>query len=934
MATKQQSGDKFAKGAKQRANTTKNAANGANGAGNGNGARMDLFAKGYEPYAVEGRLYRWWEENGYFRPRPSKNPDRRPFVISMPPPNVTGALHLGHAITATLEDIMIRYHRMLGDETLWVPGEDHAGIATQAVVERELAKEGTDRHQIGREAFVERVWDWVSRYKSRIQDQHRRLGASCDWERERFTLDEGLTRAVREVFVRLYEEGLVYRGERIINWCPVCLSAISDLEVETEDTPGTLYYVRYPLEPLAGEAHTRYITVATTRPETILGDTAVAVNPNDKRYRDLMGRYAILPIMNRRIPIVTDEAVDQSFGTGAVKVTPAHDPTDFEIGNRHNLERIQVIGFDAKMTAEAGPFAGHDRYVARKGVVAEFKRLDLLEKEQEYTIPLGYCSRSHTIIEPLISMQWWVKMAPLANGALGAVRYGQTQIVPQRFTKTYTDWLENIRDWNISRQLWWGHRIPVWYCADCGEMTVSREDPAACAHCGGSKIEQDPDVLDTWFSSWLWPFSTLGWPDDTADLRRYYPTSVLETGYDIIFFWVARMMMAGIHFLGVAPFSTIYLHGLVRDEQGRKMSKSLGNVIDPIEVMDEYGTDALRFTLATSSTPGADSKLVPARIVGNRNFANKIWNAARFVIGQTAAMGGEVPALETLQPKTLADRWILSRVQRLAREVTRLMENYEFGEAGRQIQDFFWSEYCDWYLEVAKAQLRDEATGERTAQILRATLDHALRLLHPFMPFVTEEIWQHLYADVPEAERPATALIVAPWPEPTEASLRQIDDGAEEDFALLQEIVTRIRDARKQAEVDPAKRVAVILAGGAKTAMFKRQASLIEQLARTEEPQIERKLARKPEQAMALVAGGVEVYLPLAGLLDLAKEQARLADEIAKAQALVERSRRVLDNPDFVARAKPEVVQKERDALAAAQDTVARLEARRKELIL
>ena len=509
--------------------------------------------KAYDPQAVEGKWYRFWEEGGYFKPRP--NNSRPPFVICMPPPNVTGALHLGHAITATTEDILIRYHRMLGDDTLWVPGEDHAGIATQTVVERLLAQEGTDRHKLGREAFVERIWQWVHQYKSRIQDQHRRLGASCDWSRERFTLDEGLSKAVREVFVRLYEEGLVYRGERIINWCPQCMSAISDLEVNHVDTQGTLTYVRYPLKPLEGETETKYISVATTRPETILGDTAVAVNPNDARYKDIVGRLAILPILGREIPIVADAAVDAAFGTGAVKVTPAHDPTDFEIGVRHNLPRIQVIGFNGIMTEEAGPYAGLDRFEARKRLVEELQQLGVVTKIEDYMVPLGRCQRSDTIIEPLISKQWFVKMAPLATPAIGAVKYGQIKIIPERFNKTYMDWLENIHDWCISRQLWWGHRIPVWYCDDCGEMTVSREDVTVCASCESSAIRQDEDVLDTWFSSWLWPFSTLGWPEVSDDLLRFYPTSVMETGYDIIFFWVSRMVMSGIHFLGTVPFS-------------------------------------------------------------------------------------------------------------------------------------------------------------------------------------------------------------------------------------------------------------------------------------------------------------------------------------------------------------------------------------------
>jgi valyl-tRNA synthetase len=891
--------------------------------------RLDSIPKTYDPQTTEQRLYAWWEQSGYFKP--IERPDRRPFVISMPPPNVTGALHLGHALTATLEDIMIRYHRMRGDPTLWVPGEDHAGIATQAVVEREIAKEGLDRQAMGREDFIERVWEWVRTYKHRIQDQHRRIGVSCDWDRERFTLDEGLVRAVREVFVRLYEEGLAYRGERIINWCPRCMSSISDLEVEVEPTPGTLYYVRYPLEQDDAEAEQHYITVATTRPETILGDTAVAVNPNDPRYKDLVGSYAMLPIMNRRIPIVADAAVDPDFGTGAVKVTPAHDPTDFEIGNRHDLPRIQVIGFDGKMTEQAGPFVGQDRYEARKGVVAEFERLGLLDHTQDYEIPLGHCSRCGTVIEPLISMQWFVKMAPLATGALGALTYGQMRIVPERFGKTYTDWLENIRDWNISRQLWWGHRIPAWYCGHCGRISVARADPTACTHCGSDQITQDPDVLDTWFSSWLWPFSTLGWPDDTADLRRFYPTSVMETGYDIIFFWVARMAMAGIHFLGVVPFHTVYLHGLIRDEQGRKMSKSLGNVIDPVAVMDEFGTDALRFTLATIGTPGNDMKLSMYRIVGNRNFANKIWNAARFVIGQTEGIGGGIPSLETLQPRTLADRWILSRAQRLTSEVTRLLDEYQFGEAGRQIFEFFWSEYCDWYVEIAKGQLASGQGQERTAQILRAVLDRALRLLHPFMPFVTEEVWQHLYAGMAEPERPATALIIAPWPS-AQSGAAQIDEAAEDEMALLQEIVTRIRDARNQANVEAARRVQVILAAGAKAAALKKQSALIEQLARTEPPVIERKLASKPEQATSLVAGGVEVYLPLAGMLDIKKEVERLDAQAEAARAQMGRSRAMLDNPNFVSRARPDVVQKERDALAAAEDTLAKLETRRRAL--
>ncbi len=891
---------------------------------------ITTLPKAYDPQAVEGKWYRFWEEGGYFKPRP--NSTRQPFVITMPPPNVTGALHLGHAITATVEDILIRYHRMRGDDTLWVPGEDHAGIATQTVVERLLAKEGTDRYKIGRQAFVERVWQWVHQYKSRIQDQHRRLGASCDWSRERFTLDEGLSKAVREVFVRLYEEGMIYRGERIINWCPQCMSAISDLEVNHVDTQGTLTYVRYPLKPIEGETETKYISVATTRPETILGDTAVAVNPADTRYKDIVGRMAILPVIGREIPIIADSAVDASFGTGAVKVTPAHDPTDFEIGVRHNLPRVQVIGFDGVMTQAAGSYAGLDRFEARKKLVEELQQLGLVVKIEDYIVPLGRCQRSDTIIEPLISKQWFVKMAPLATPAMGAVKYGQMKIIPERFNKVYMDWLENIHDWCISRQLWWGHRIPVWYCDTCGEMTVSREDVIACAHCDSSAIHQDEDVLDTWFSSWLWPFSTLGWPELTDDLLRFYPTSVMETGYDIIFFWVARMAMAGIHFMGVVPFHTIYLHGLVRDAKGEKMSKSKNNVIDPIEVMDQYGTDALRFTLATSSTPGNDMKLVSERIIGNRNFANKIWNASRFVLMTTNEIGGGVPDIAEVQPRTLADRWILNRLARLTQNVTRLIDEFQLGEAGRQINEFFWSDYCDWYLEIAKVQMQgDEQTRRSTAGILRSVLDQSMRLLHPFMPFVTEEVWHYLYqTSEPNHEQwPASALIVAPWPH---TNVRAIDDEAEQQFGLVQEVITRIRDARNQMNVEPARRIPAMMVVGSETEMFKTQSPLIEFLARTEKPQLYVSLDEKPEQAMSLLAGPVEIYLPLSGLLDIDRELERLDKEIAQAQQEIMRLQGKLANQNFVSKAKPEVVEKEREKLTIQEERIGKLKARRAEL--
>ncbi len=896
---------------------------------------LDL-PKGYEPGKVEERIYQFWEEGGYFKPRDI--PGRTPFVISQPPPNVTGALHTGHVLAGTLEDLMIRYHRMRGDPTLFVPGEDHAGIATQAVVEKHLAKERLTRHMLGREQFIERIWEWVGQYKQRIQYQHRRFGVSSDWEHERFTLDEGLSKAVRTVFVRLYEEGLIYRGERIINWCPRCHSAISDLEVINQDTPGELVAISYPLDPLESDPPAgRQIVVATTRPETMLGDTAIAVHPADERYTDLIGRTAILPLLGRPIPIIADEAVELGFGTGAVKVTPAHDATDFEIGLRHDLPQIQVIGFDAKMTEHAGNYAGLDRFEARRRILADLEERGNIVNREPYTIPIGHCERCDTIIEPLISKQWFVKMAPLATPALNAVKYGQIKIVPERFEKTYTTWLENIRDWNISRQLWWGHRIPAWYCASCGATIVSQADPASCPHCDATDLEQDPDVLDTWFSSWLWPFSTLGWPDDTPDLRRFYPTAVMETGYDIIFFWVARMVMAGIHFMGTIPFHTIYLHGLIRDKEGRKVSKSLGNGLDPIETIDQFGADALRFTLITGSTPGNDMKLDPKRIEGNRNFANKIWNAARFVLLQTTEFAGPLVDLGAIKPRTLADRWILARAQRVTAEATRLIDACQFGEAYRQIYEFFWSDYCDWYLEVAKIQMAGEgATPMRasTAAILRGVLDRALRLLHPAMPFVTEELWQYLIGthDLPAwptGAPPRPALIVAPWPE---VDARQFDAAAEDLFSAIREMITRIRDARKQMQLEPGRLIPVIIAAGKRARALKNQVALFQRLANTEVPQIKAQLAQKPAQSMSLLVEDIEIYLPLAGMIDIAKELTRLDEEIAKLEDNIGRLRERLGNEQFISRARPDVVESERQRLAAQEEAAAKLRARQNEL--
>ena len=871
----------------------------------------------YDPKTVERALYDWWEAQGYFKPRLVEG--RRPFVISMPPPNVTGKLHLGHAMTASIEDLMIRYHRMRGDPTLWVPGSDHAGIATQNVVERELAREGKTRHDLGREAFVARVWQWKEKYGGFITQQHRRLGVSCDWERERFTLDEGLSRAVREAFVRLYEKGLIYRGTYLVNWCPRCTTAISDLEVIHREEVTKLWYIRYPLAGRPGE----YVTVATTRPETMLGDTAVAVNPEDGRYRGLVGQSLILPLVGRVIPIIADDVVDPRFGTGAVKVTPAHDPVDYELGQRHHLEAIDVMTDDGRMNERAGAFAGQTQAEACRNVVAELERQGLLEKIEDYRHAVGHCQRCDSLVEPRISTQWFARMKPLAEPALQAVRDGRIRIIPERFEKVYFNWLENIRDWCISRQLWWGHRIPVWYCQGCGEEIVSVTDPATCPQCGGAALYQDPDVLDTWFSSGLWPFSTLGWPEDTEDLRTFYPTSVMETGYDILFFWVARMIMLGLEMTGQAPFHTVYLHGLVRDEYGQKMAKSKGNVIDPIEIMDEYGTDAVRFSFLTGSTPGNDMKLSRTRLEANRNFANKIWNAARFVVSNLEVGAGS-PRPEA--PETLADRWIQSRLQRLTADVTRLIDEYQFGEAGRQIYDFLWGEFADWYIEISKVRLYgDDPTAAATARrVLVTVLEQALRLLHPFMPFVTETIWQSLKRAWGD-ERWGDSIMIAPWP-----AAGVTDAEAERQMASIMDVVRAIRNARAEYDVEPARRIPALIAAGDLTAAFQAERASLVSLARLDDARltIAPELAEKPAKALALVTGGVEVYLPLAGLVDLEREQARLSKELADVEADIARAAGLLANERFVAKAPAEVVQKERDKLAAAEERKAALAAR------
>ena len=826
---------------------------------------------------------------------------------------------------------MIRYHRMKGDPTLWVPGTDHAGIATQNVVERQLAREGLTRRDLGREKFLERVWEWKRQYGAQITEQHRRLGVSCDWDRERFTMDEGLSRAVRTAFVRLYKEGLIYRGTYLVNWCPRCESAISDLEVIHEEEDGHLWYVRYPLisetwngpQATWGSGHwaegaIEFVEVATTRPETILGDTAVAVYPEDERYTRMVGRIAILPALNRRIPIIADPAVDPEFGTGAVKVTPAHDPTDYEIGQRHGLPQVDVMTDTGSMSEQAGPYAGLDRFVCRERLVADLKREGLLVRVEPHRHAIGHCQRCDTIVEPRISTQWFVRIQPLAEPAIEVVRDGRIRIVPERFTKIYFNWMETIRDWCISRQLWWGHRIPVWYCQDCGGQTCEMTDPTECAHCGSARIEQDPDVLDTWFSSGLWPFSTLGWPDDTDDLRYFYPTTVLETGYDILFFWVARMIMMGLKFTGKPPFEIVYLHGLVRDALGRKMSKSLGNALDPVELIDRYGCDALRFTLVTSSTPGNDSRLDEKKVEAARNFANKVWNAARFVItnldgtGPVEAMSLDEPGL------VLADRWIISRAHRLTAEVSRLMETYQFGEAGRQIYEFLWGEFCDWFIEIAKIRLHgeDPAAKARVRRVLVYVLERTLRLLHPFMPFVTEAIWQRL-------PHTGEALIVARWPE-----AGPMDEAAEAQMALVQEIVRGIRNARSEYNVEPARRIAAWIAAGDATAMLREQREVLVSLARLDSEQLViEPVMPAPERAVTVVAGGTTTYLPLAGMIDLDAERERLRKALAALQSDIARSEKLLGSDGFRAKAPAEVVAREEARLVGLKEQQAKLEA-------
>lgn len=868
--------------------------------------KTDELPKTYDPRQVEERLYEWWESQGYFTP--AIDPGKKPFVIVIPPPNVTGELHHGHAMFVTFEDLLIRWHRMRGEPTLWLPGTDHAGIATQNVVEKSLAAQGKSRKEVGREQFVKTVWEWKEEYGGIITRQLRRMGASVDWTRERFTMDAQLSRAVREAFVRMYKKGLIYRGPRLVNWCPRDETAISDLEVEHVDAQGKLYYVKYPL----ADDPSQFIMVATTRPETMLGDTAVAVNPDDARYKTLVGRTAVLPELGRQIPIIADEAVDMTFGTGAVKVTPGHDQTDYEIGQRHNLPIVNVMNTDASINENGGPYAGMDRFAAREKLVTDLARDGYLERVEDHALSIGHCQRCHAIIEPLISTQWFVKTKPLAEPAIAAVRSGEIRLVPERFDKIYFQWMENIRDWCISRQLWWGHRIPVWYCEN-GHMTSEVTDPHQCTVCGSTNLRQDEDVLDTWFSSGLWPFSTLGWPDDSPDMRYFYPTSVMETGYDILFFWVARMIMMALEFTGQIPFHTVYLHGLMRDEQGEKMSKSKGNTANPLDIVREYGADALRFTIVMGSAPGADMKLFPEKLEQSRNFANKVWNAARYVL---ANFGEITPS--SAEGLSVADKWILARLDGTIERVSRLLEDYRFNEAAQEIYHFLWDEFCDWYIEAAKITLNgpDEDAKQRTRGQLIHVLDQSLRLLHPMMPYLTEEIWQHLPHE-------GASLMVAAWPRPGGHE----DRDAERLFGKIMATVTAIRNARSEFKVEPARRIPAIIVAGAQKEAFEAQRQILISLARLspEELKISAGLDVKPDKAYATVVDDIEIYLPLAGMIDLAKERARISGELDKARADASRTESKLAS-DFGQRAPAPVVQREQDRLAATRERIARLE--------
>ena len=872
------------------------------------------LAKGYEPHEVEKKWYGEWLAKGYFHADESS--PRTPFSIVIPPPNVTGALHMGHALNNTLQDILCRWKRMTGHSVLWMPGTDHAGIATQNVVERQLAAEGKDRHDLGREAFIERVWQWKAESGGQIIGQLKRLGASCDWDRERFTMDAGLSKAVRTVFVKLYQDGLIYRDNRLINWCPRCHTALSDIEVEHEEKKGHLWHIRYPVVGQPG----RFVTVATTRPETMLGDTAVAVHPEDERYADLHGAKVLLPLVNREIPVVADEYVDREFGTGVVKITPAHDFNDFEVGARHGLDKINVFDESGIINAAGHQYEGLDRFAARTKIVEDLEAAGLLEKIDDHGLSVGGCYRCKTVVEPYLSLQWYVKVGPLAERALQAVKDGRTRILPKQWENTYYDWMENIRDWCISRQIWWGHRIPAWFCDHCGHITVSMDDPTSCSQCGSDEIRQETDVLDTWFSSALWPFSTMGWPDKTPELKQFYPTATLVTGFDILFFWVARMMMMGLHFMDEVPFKDVYIHALVRDAHGQKMSKSKGNVIDPLTVIDQYGTDAFRFTLAAFAAQGRDIKLAEERISGYRNFCNKVWNAARFTMMNLEGFAPDALVFEDLRLSE-SDEWVLHRLNETARATNQALEEYRFNEAAMTLYQFTWSEFCDWYLELSKQELYgDDPIRRRTTQyVLWTVLEHLLRLLHPIMPFITEEIWQTL----PKGDRCSLrgsggdwqpSIMLAPYPQHREDW--QFEDAASR-MEQVMEVISAIRTIRGEMEVPPSREITVILSTGSQQAqdlacLFE---SKIKSMARVGHLTIGRNLP-KPEDASVQPAGEFQVFVPLKGLVDVAEEEKRLLKEIAKLDKEIEQFSKKLENPSFVDRAPADIVAKEKAKLA------------------
>ena len=852
------------------------------------------IAKNYDPSEFEDRLYNTWVEKGYFHAE--VNPDKKPFTIVIPPPNVTGQLHMGHALDETLQDILIRYKRMQGYEALWIPGTDHAGIATQIKVEEDMRvnENGLTRYDLGREKFLERVWDWKNKFGNRIINQLKKIGSSCDWDRERFTMDEGCSKAVREVFVNLYNKGLIYQGSKIINWCPHCTTALSDAEVEHTEQAGHFWHIKYQVKDSDD-----YVVIATTRPETLFGDTAVAVNPEDERYKDIIGKTLILPLVGREIPVIADEYVDKEFGTGCVKITPAHDPNDFEVGKRHDLEQIKVMNDDATMNSYAGKYEGMDRYECRKAMIKDLEEQGLLVKVEDHSHNVGQCYRCGTTVEPIISKQWFVKMKPLAEPAIKAVKNGDTKFVPERFSKIYMNWMENVFDWCISRQLWWGHRIPAFYCQKCGETIVSKDDITVCPHCGG-EVKQDEDVLDTWFSSALWPFSTLGWPENTKELEYFYPTSVLVTGYDIIFFWVARMIFSALEHTGKAPFEYVFIHGLVRDSQGRKMSKSLGNGIDPLEIIKEYGADALRFNLATGNAPGNDMRFYIERVEAGRNFANKIWNASRFTMMNLDITENKLPPVDELQTE---DKWILSKFNKTVRIVTENLDKFELGIALSNLYDFIWENFCDWYIELVKPRLFDKEnpTGKTAQYVLTYVLSHTMQLLHPFMPFITEEIWLHLPHD-------GESIVISKWPEYDEALNFEEDEAA---MTLIMDAISAVRNRRAEMNVPPSRKAKTIIVTD-KPDVFNKGEAFFIKLASASEVEVREDKDGIDANAVNVIVPGAEIYLPMSELVDKDKELARLNSEKKRLEGEIKRVEGKLNNQGFVSKAPKKVVDEEK----------------------